>query len=131
MKDRLREYTCSVSPPSAFKRATSFLMLDFDQSGRSFAIAVVVFPAAIQPRTTSTSCAFHAAPRPMEIDAKVEGSVKNLRVRWLSDEQITTNSAKCMCGNACHRLVSCVETGFCHWLRVLKPRSHRQTRSRA
>ena len=48
----------------------------------------------------------------MEIDAKVEGSDKNLRVWWLSDEQITTNSAKCMCGNACHRLFSCVETGF-------------------
>ena len=119
VKDRLRVNTCAVSPPGALKRATSFLMLDLDQSGRSFAIAVVVFPAAIQPRTTSTSCAFHAVPRPMEIDAKVEGSVKNLRVRWLSDEQITTISTHSMCGNACHRLFNCTETGFYHWLRVL------------
>ena len=136
VKDRLRVNTCAVSPPGALKRSTSFLMLDLDQSGRSFAIAVVVFPAAIQPRTTSTSCAFHAVPRPMEIDAKVEGSVKNLRVRWLSDEQITTISTHSMCGNACHRLFNCTETGFYHWLRVLthtpSPRcTHRDVSNRA
>ena len=118
VKDRLRANTCAVSPPGALKRATSFLMLDHGQSGRSFAIAVVVFPAAIQPRTMSTSCAFHAVPRPMEFDAKIEGSVKNLRVQWLSDEQIITTSTHSMCGNACHRLFNCTETVFYHWLRV-------------
>ena len=80
---------CTQSPAAAlaFKRVTSFLMLEFDQSGRSFAIAVVVFPAAIQPPTTSISCAFHAVPRPMKIDAKVEGPVNNLRIRWLNDQK--------------------------------------------
>ena len=115
VKDRLRVNTGPGASPAAalaFKRATSFLMLDLDQSGRSVAIAVVVFPAAIQPRTTSTSCAFHAVPRPMEIDAKIEGSVKNLRVQWLSDEQIITSSTHSMCGNACHRLFNCTETVF-------------------
>ena len=112
VNDRLRVYTTPTPPPGALKRVTSFLMLDLDQSGRSVAIAVVVFPAAIQPRTTSTSCAFHAVPRPMEIDAKIEGSVKILRVQWLSDEQIITTSTHSMCGNACHRLFKCTETVF-------------------
>ena len=102
VNDRLRVYTTPTPPPGALKRATSFLMLDLDQSGRSVAIAVVVFPAAIQPRTTSTSCAFHAVPRPMEIDAKIEGSVKNLRVQWLSDEQIITTSTHSMCSACRH-----------------------------
>ena len=94
VKDRLREYTGPVSPPAALKRATSFLILDFGQSGLSVAIAVVVFPAASQPRTTSTSCAFHAVPRPMEIDAKIEEPDKKLRIRWLSDQKIAPTAPR-------------------------------------
>ena len=43
---RLREYTGPVSPPAAFKRATTFSLLDFDQSGRNFAFLVVVLPSS-------------------------------------------------------------------------------------
>ena len=37
-----------ISPPAAFKGATSFVILDFDQSGRNFTIPVVVSTSAIQ-----------------------------------------------------------------------------------
>ena len=93
------------------------VMNGYDKDGRSQDLRTV-------PTVTELHGKFnfggriHAVPRPMEFDAKIEGSVKNLRVQWLSDEQIITTSTHSMCGNACHRLFNCTETVFYHWLRV-------------
>ena len=36
-------------------------------------------------------------------------------------KKLTTNSTKCICGNACHRLSAVPKLIVCHWLRVLTP----------
>ena len=98
VKYRLREYTAPVSPPVAFKRATSILILDFDQSGRNCAIPLVVFPCAIQPRTTSTSCGFREVSRPIPVAANIEGNCVVQKIqgatasaRTWCDEKVSNN----------------------------------------